>query len=168
MDPRNPQPFPTPCSGLLADLPSHLPSPICQPSTSYPYPGARREGQQGQPSSKARWARSRVGQPGCPTVPNQEQHWWWPQGQPTVPVSRQVHSDKAGPSWNQEVNQQVRVWIIPGIRHRHGSNISTAPEPRWEACLFLLPCAGASHCNPADGKVEGDYRPSKTLLSQTT
>lgn len=43
------------------------------------------------------------------------------------------------------------VWINPGTKHRHGISVSSALEPRWKPCLFLLPCAGANHCNPAGG-----------------
>lgn len=56
-----------------------------------------------------------------------------------------------------------------GLDHaRHQAQVWQECKHTCEAraCLFLLPCAGASCCYPAvNGKVEMHYSPSKTLVS---
>ena len=162
MDPHNLSPLQLHAWGFLQ-------TPTFQSSAFYPY---TMWGAAGAASRRGRWAGSWVGQPGCPTVPNQEQHWWWPgsANSPSLQTSPQwwgsflILPAKARKSISSSGSVSSQV-----TRHRRGCNVSTAPEPRWEACLFLLPCAGASHCNPAgDGKVERYNRPFKTLLFQTT
>jgi len=132
------QPFPTPCSGLLADLPSRFPPPTRQSSAFHPDPGARCEGQQGQFPTGQREPGAKWDSQAAPRYPTQSSTGG-DQGQPAVPVSTEVHSDEAGPSKSWEVNQHVRVWIIPGTRHRHGSNQSRGGSLACSCCLVLEP-----------------------------
>lgn len=119
----------------------------------------------GAASLRAGWAGSWVGQLGCPSVPSLEQCWWWSgsANTPSFQMSPQWWSrfqlkpeSQSAAQGLDHARYQAQLW--QECKHTCGAR----------ACLFLLPCTGASHCYPAgDGKVEMHYSPSKTLLSQT-